>query len=730
MRRSVTAILGWGAAQPLSPGWEGPVVPRETPRLVDQVRSPVVAGIVLTGLIAAVDLSLGAAVTGVYAAGAVLASLSADPRRTAAVSALCLAAAVVSRTFQPDQQLFEWFVRAVGLVVVLGLTVLVAVVSRRLRRRVDEQARLAHGVLATLAVDLSGAITVREVAERFVQVVTVRLRSQSARVYSLDEDDVLRSLAWHTHHGEGAVDEYGEVPVDGPLPGAVAIRERRALHLTDRESMDAVLPGLGRWYEEETSLHVLPLVDGPRAVGLLALSFKGRWTAGRTERALVETLAQVLSSSMVLAQERQHRQTEEERTQVLAEAGEVLEAILDPDQLLAVAARLLVPGVADWCSVQLLRDGVLESVVVEHKDPSMVRWAWELTASYPVDMDAEVGAPVAVRTGESQLLAYVPDQLIEDVARDPEMLEVLRALRITSSLVTPLLDRDGAVLGTLNLVQSDSARHFNHDDVTFVEAFARRVSGQLANARSFSAQATRLAEVTRVAEAAQRAILAPPDPRVGPYRLAARYVSAAAEAHVGGDLYEAVPYGDGIRLLVGDVRGKGLGAVRTATIALGEFRSAAADVADLEEVPRLLDRRLSQHLGAEDFVTALVVELDADGGYRLLSCGHPRPVAVRSDSGLEELECQPDVPLGLGSSPTPSSGRLAPGERLVLFTDGLVEARLADRSFVSTDEVLKALADAPFDCALDGVLDRLADLVGADLGDDLALVLAEFDPVS
>lgn len=703
------------------------MVPREQVPMAQRLLSPVVAGVVLTGLIATVDLSLGAMVTGVYAGGAVLASISADPRRTAAVGVLCLAAAVVSRVAQPDQRFGDWLVRALGLVLTLVLTVVAASVGRRVRRRAEEQSRLAHGVLATLAVDLSGATTVREVAERFVEVVTVKLRSQSARVYSLDDDDVLRSLAWHTHHGEGTRDGYDEIPVAGPLPGAVAVRERRPLHLVDRAAMDEVLPGLGQWYDEETSLHVLPLVDGPRAVGVLALSFRGAWTVGRTERALVETLAQVLSHAMALALERQHRATEEERAQVLSAAGEVLDSILDPDQLLSVSARLLVPGVADWCSVQLLRDGVLESTVVEHKDPSMVAWARQLSAAYPVDMDAEIGAPQAVRTGESQLLAVVPEQLIEEAAHDEEMLSVLRALRITSSLVTPLTGRDGEAIGVLSLVQSDSARHFNHDDVHFVEAFARRVSGQLATAHAYQEQAERLVDMTRVAEAAQRAILAPPSPRVGPFRLAARYVSAAAEAHVGGDLYEAVPYGDGIRLLVGDVRGKGLGAVRTATVVLGEFRSAASDVADLEEVPRLLDRRLATHLGDEDFVTAVVVELGRDGSYRLLSCGHPPPVRVHGSS-LEELVCRPDVPLGLGSKPDITCGRLDPGDRLVLFTDGLVEARLADREFVEVPDVLGSLTTSEFDGALDEVLGRLAVLVGDDLGDDLALVLAEFDP--
>src|SRR5690349_24022553 len=120
----------------------------------------------------------------------------------------------------------------------------------------------------------------------------------------------------------------------------------------------------------------------------------------------------------------------------------------------------------------------------------------------------------------------------------------------------------------------------------------------------------------QVAEVAQRAILAPPPPRTGPLLLSARYLSAAVEAQVGGDLYEVVPGESSVRVLVGDVRGKGLSAVRTATVVIGEFRAVAADTDDVVHIAREVDRRIQPYLtDPEDFVTGVFVDIDLDGRF-------------------------------------------------------------------------------------------------------------------
>ena len=148
----------------------------------------------------------------------------------------------------------------------------------------------------------------------------------------------------------------------------------------------------------------------------------------------------------------------------------------------------------------------------------------------------------------------------------------------------------------------------------------------------------KLAKVTSVAEVAQRAVLRPLPRQVGPLELGVVYLAAAAEARVGGDLYEVARTQFGIRLIVGDARGKGLDAVETAADVLGVFREVAHEVYTLAEVARRLDASLTRRLAAgqapssgsaEEFVTAVLAEIDpCAGSLTIYNCGHPPPILL------------------------------------------------------------------------------------------------------
>jgi serine phosphatase RsbU (regulator of sigma subunit) len=277
-------------------------------------------------------------------------------------------------------------------------------------------------------------------------------------------------------------------------------------------------------------------------------------------------------------------------------------------------------------------------------------------------------------------------------------------------------------------VHGDSGRVFSAQDVALAEDLARRAAVSVETAEAFRAQSTRLADVLRVAEAAQHAILAQPPARVGAYALGARYISAAAEALVGGDMYEITEREGAVRLLIGDVRGKGLPAVRTATIVLGEFRSAATQEPDLHTLAKRLDQQLRPWLATEeDFVTACLVDIAADGTFEVVSCGHPPPFHV-AGGRWRPLTLDASPPLGMGLDPTPERGRLRAGERLLLYTDGLLEARTPDRRFFDPDALQVLAAHEPFDEVLDCILRELRAGTSEHLKDDLALLLVGYDP--
>ncbi|MFD4247056.1 PP2C family protein-serine/threonine phosphatase [Streptomyces sp. NPDC058525] len=237
-----------------------------------------------------------------------------------------------------------------------------------------------------------------------------------------------------------------------------------------------------------------------------------------------------------------------------------------------------------------------------------------------------------------------------------------------------------------------------------------------------------LASVRSVAEVAQRVLLRPVPPEAGHLQLAVSYTSAAAEARIGGDLYEVITSHGGVRVIVGDVQGKGLEAVETAAIALGAFREAARDEPDLAGVSTRLERALSQELQGEKFVTAILAEFKDGHAVTLLNHGHPPPMLVHADGAVTFTD-PPSyaLPLGLGldgaAGPEPFRVEFAPGDQLFLYTDGVTEARDRSDRFYPLGERAHLL-DAPDpETALASLRDDLARYSQGSAHDDAAMLL-------
>ncbi|WP_328911679.1 MULTISPECIES: PP2C family protein-serine/threonine phosphatase [unclassified Streptomyces] len=296
----------------------------------------------------------------------------------------------------------------------------------------------------------------------------------------------------------------------------------------------------------------------------------------------------------------------------------------------------------------------------------------------------------------------------------------------------------GSEPGTANHVSQLIALTVLSTLVFFVCLVRERRSRELNQARS-------------VAETAQRVLLRPPPRRIGPLRVAWLYLSAEDETEIGGDLFAVARGPDcGTRAIIGDVRGHGLASIGEASVVLGAFREGAHRHAALPGLVTALDESVCRNLEdvadtrydpGEHFITALVLDLPDDGSQaEMINCGHPPPLLVRDREVTVLSASRPAPPLGLygglsGSGPGPGPGlgadlrtdqfALEPGDILVLYTDGVIEARSPEGVFYPLAERVATFpATHPADL-LNRIHHDLIDHIGGEPVDDAALLVIE-----
>jgi signal transduction histidine kinase/PAS domain-containing protein len=181
----------------------------------------------------------------------------------------------------------------------------------------------------------------------------------------------------------------------------------------------------------------------------------------------------------------------EQAQRALAEAGKMLATSLDYNARLTSIAHLVVPHLADWCTVDIVdEDGAIHQVAVAHVDPAKVEMAHELRGRYPLDLNAPRGVPNVLRTGQPELYLEIPDSLLETAFPEAEQVQTLRALGLRSAMIVPLVAR-GRTLGALTFVWAESGLHYGPADLTLAEELAQRAALAVDNARLY-AEAQRL----------------------------------------------------------------------------------------------------------------------------------------------------------------------------------------------------------------------------------------------
>lgn len=255
-------------------------------------------------------------------------------------------------------------------------------------------------------------------------------------------------------------------------------------------------------------------------------------------------------------------------------------------------------------------------------------------------------------------------------------------------------------LGLQMLLASRRPGHFDeqHHIALYAATFLIGIASTVLAWQGRRAEA-HLLRANTVAEAMQKALLRPLPRQIGPVRAAAFYSAGEGGTLVGGDLYDVCETPYGIRAIIGDVRGKGLGAVQTVAAVLGSFRVCAQEQGDLTRLAGRLEKSIILNTPADDgdaelFVTALLVEIPPAGGQvRIADHGHPPPLVLGPD-GCRQLRTRPTLPLGLttlapGTAAQITEHPLSPDEVLLLHTDGISETRNARGDFYPVRERLQ-----------------------------------------
>ena len=171
----------------------------------------------------------------------------------------------------------------------------------------------------------------------------------------------------------------------------------------------------------------------------------------------------------------------------LSEASAVLASSLDYQTTLERVAQLTVPELADWCTVHMVEeDGAIEQIAVAHIDPAKLEWAYQIRDKYPLNPDDPRGAAYTLRTGESDFVPEIPDELLVQAARDSEHLEILRQVGFSSVMTVPLRTQ-ARVLGVISFVSAESGRRYTSADLQLAEELARRASLAIDNAQLYRA---------------------------------------------------------------------------------------------------------------------------------------------------------------------------------------------------------------------------------------------------
>ena len=465
------------------------------------------------------------------------------------------------------------------------------------------------------------------------------------------------------------------------------------------------------------SYMIVPLIARSRTIGALTLlsTREGRHY-GQADLEFARDLAHRFALAADNARLYEDAERARERLAFIANASEVLARSLDLDQTLDQLVRLTVPRLGDWCSIELLdSEGAIQNAATAHVDPKKGKLAEQLRTRYPIDPDDPTGVANVIRTGHAELYPAIPDELLAAGARDAEHLRAIRELGLSSAIIVPLTAHE-EILGALTLVQAESGRHFDEEDLQLAQELAGRAAIAVDNADTY----TREHEAVL---ALQRSLLPRELSGITGIEYAVRYLPATSELDVGGDWYDVFTLSQGrVGIAIGDVAGHGV----DAAAAMGQFRQGLRAYALGRREPAAvmgLLNRLMKGLSETAMATLVYVELNQEQDcLTLVRAGHPPPLLRDPQGRVASLEGAGGIPVGIDADARYDATEVSfgHGSTLFLYTDGLVEGRGGLEAGTARLESLLAQAPDPPEKLCDQVLGGMA--LDRSRSDDIALL--------
>jgi serine phosphatase RsbU (regulator of sigma subunit) len=370
---------------------------------------------------------------------------------------------------------------------------------------------------------------------------------------------------------------------------------------------------------------------------------------------------------------------EQAASELLGEAGALMEDALDQKQRAQHLADLAVPALGDVAMVDMVQpDGSIERIAARSRGTEVADVFVKLRAKNPIDPHGPHPVAEVIRTGRTMYLDRLSDEAIDDITTRERERKLLRKHRFRACIVLPLGAR-GSVLGALTLWIMRPAKAFDDTAQRTAKRLADRAALALDNARLHEQQA-------HIASVLQHSLLPRSLPEIRGFEAASRFLAAGEAYEVGGDFYDVFPTGSGTwTAVIGDVCGKGPEAASLTALARYTVRTASSPDSAPSDILRTLHDSISSEHPDLRFCTAALARIQAPsngrGAARLTVAlgGHPLPLILRKDGRVDSIG-EPGTLLGALPSPVLADAdtKLAVGDALILYTDGMLDVR--DRS--------------------------------------------------